>query len=587
MTATMKPFIITTLVSIILVTLTQITTAVRVPPFTFTNNPIDTRQSNYYDNNNNNNNDKDLYESTNKQPYAYCHASRFNQDPEHAYIKPADRPNAKLRLVHMFVRHGDRTATRLLVHDDATWDCHNLRELFHLSSETLNGDSLQNQVTFHNPARNNPFRANYWNGTCTLGQLTKRGSAQHVELGRAIRKVYKDDLNFLQLNGSSLHAKRGQEVFLRSTNIWRTKQSASSFVNGLYDTAVKPLFTSTVDQGQQKSRPESALRIHSLPVELETLGPNPWQCARLRWLLAQVHQSSQWKSYLADNADLKRRLDRILEIPEDNKEFSGTFDRYHDIFLARACHGKELPCRRESEDAGSFGRHHRGGKKECVTKEMVDRLEELGRREYEMQFSTSAQSEEIVQLSVGMVWKEVLDHYKQLIKLDNGHTTGSDDTEDSMYGSAAADGTKLFFYSAHDTTLAPIIGSLKPADKFIWPPYAANIVVELWSEESAQGKTDYFIRVFYNGKQFKSRVCDLEKGCSLDAFSEYLHRKVIPLADNMADNLGEVTMVHVAEEMAKQCSTINKVEIRGKYHMDALMDGYVGKWSGPPEKEWN
>ncbi len=60
------------------------------------------------------------------------------------------------------------------------------------------------------------------------------------------------------------------------------------------------------------------------------------------------------------------------------------------------------------------------------------------------------------------------------------------------------DSHKLHYYSAHDTTLNGILMSLDLIDEntHVWPPFAANITVELWKDES----NNYFIRFYYCGK---------------------------------------------------------------------------------------
>ena len=64
--------------------------------------------------------------------------------------------------------------------------------------------------------------------------------------------------------------------------------------------------------------------------------------------------------------------------------------------------------------------------------------------------------------------------------------------------SSNTEGHKLHYYSAHDTTLNGILMSLGLIDEktHVWPPFAADITVELWKEES----NHYFIRFYYCGK---------------------------------------------------------------------------------------
>ena len=57
---------------------------------------------------------------------------------------------------------------------------------------------------------------------------------------------------------------------------------------------------------------------------------------------------------------------------------------------------------------------------------------------------------------------------------------------------------KLFYYSAHDTTLNGILLALDLVDEdHSWPPFAAHLVFELWQNTE---NSDYSIKVFYCGK---------------------------------------------------------------------------------------
>ncbi|KAK0057128.1 lysophosphatidic acid phosphatase type 6 [Biomphalaria pfeifferi] len=58
---------------------------------------------------------------------------------------------------------------------------------------------------------------------------------------------------------------------------------------------------------------------------------------------------------------------------------------------------------------------------------------------------------------------------------------------------------KVFLYSGHDTTLAPMLVALGIWD-FRWPPFAANIIYELYKQSDT---SEYFVRVLYCGEPKK------------------------------------------------------------------------------------
>ena len=58
---------------------------------------------------------------------------------------------------------------------------------------------------------------------------------------------------------------------------------------------------------------------------------------------------------------------------------------------------------------------------------------------------------------------------------------------------------KLNLYSGHDTTLLPLLSALG-IDISNWPPYASNIIFELY-RKNVSGKSEYFVKVLYNGEE--------------------------------------------------------------------------------------
>ena len=57
----------------------------------------------------------------------------------------------------------------------------------------------------------------------------------------------------------------------------------------------------------------------------------------------------------------------------------------------------------------------------------------------------------------------------------------------------------FFLYSGHDTTVGPLLSGLEafPSD---WPPFAAHVQLELWSDPDSNQPLPFYIRGLYNGK---------------------------------------------------------------------------------------
>lgn len=58
---------------------------------------------------------------------------------------------------------------------------------------------------------------------------------------------------------------------------------------------------------------------------------------------------------------------------------------------------------------------------------------------------------------------------------------------------------KFRYYSVHDTTLNALLNAFEMIDEDSqqWPPFAADVIIELWKEES---QPEYFVKFFYCGK---------------------------------------------------------------------------------------
>lgn len=59
---------------------------------------------------------------------------------------------------------------------------------------------------------------------------------------------------------------------------------------------------------------------------------------------------------------------------------------------------------------------------------------------------------------------------------------------------------KVLYYSAHDTTINGILLGLDLIDdSHSWPPFAANIIIELWKDTESK-ESNHFVRFYYCGK---------------------------------------------------------------------------------------
>ncbi|KAF9111233.1 hypothetical protein BGX27_005209 [Mortierella sp. AM989] len=408
-----------------------------------------------------------------QEDYNYCQAQRPN---------PRTYPSPKVKgstLVNsqLFIRHGDRTPIAVLPLDlDMTWECANTSAYAFTGIGTdqeekapfEHANVVAHQVVTIPPT--SPFAATrMWKGSCIPGQLTPVGAMQHRKLGAALRQIYVDELKLLPATFDP------EVLHIRSTDLWRTRQSAENLMAGLYGV-----------QSHSLATPPPVLQIHTLPIEIDYLTMNTGACPRLPQLRLAVEKSSPiLKKLREDNVDFNNEL---VEILGEEKPWSG----YMDTILPRICHGMPLQCR-QGQGAGD---------KKCITPKTVERiLENVGIHSTEI-YRDGQGVFDVLQLGIGPLTKDI----KQNLL------------------NAKADGKiRLSFYSGHDTTISPLLGLFDSLDQR-WPPYASNMLIELWKSPSGE----HHVRVLYNGAilSTKSKWCDLE-WCPLDTFINHLDKFIV------------------------------------------------------------
>lgn len=253
------------------------------------------------------------------------------------------------------------------------------------------------------------YRKNILTGGTFPGQLTTVGMQQLYELGKRLRRKYIEETQFLSSTFSPA------EVYVRSTNIVRTIESAKCLVAGLF---------------QQKQK--ETVRILTTEAESEILYPNYHGCKLLKILGSQRWAES---ATLPDIAADLQSIQIALGIAAHQKI---DFILIRDDMVAREAHG--LPC-------------------PPVLDTWRNKVEQ---RAVDMMYYVFEPSKrENLKLCVGPLLHIFLSNI-----------------EEKLQDTSSEPNRKLFLYSAHDTTLIPCLMALGIFD-MRWPPYAADITLEL------------------------------------------------------------------------------------------------------------
>ncbi|KAI4896960.1 hypothetical protein NFI96_017926 [Prochilodus magdalenae] len=314
----------------------------------------------------------------------------------------------ELKLVQVLFRHGARTPLKSIPDVlEAQWVPDLLEVPDHTKINYVVTD-LQGGPRPPAPVEDS-YRARTLTGGTYPGQLTTLGMQQLYDLGMRLRKRYMQDVAFL--TPSFNH----KEVYIRSTNIVRTIDSAKCLVAGLF-------------QQQQTD----IVSILTEKAEREILYPNYYGCKLLK-----LRSGYRWaeSSTLPDIAEDLQSIQSALGIQSHHRV---DFILIRDDMVARETHGLPCPAVLDSWRA----------RVEQRAVDMMYHIYDPGNREN-------------LQLCVGPFLHILLNNM-----------------ETKIQASALDKDRKLFLYSVHDTTLMPCLMALGVFDKR-WPPYAADITLEL------------------------------------------------------------------------------------------------------------
>ncbi|KAJ2725505.1 hypothetical protein GGI07_001261 [Coemansia sp. Benny D115] len=385
-------------------------------------------------------------------------------------------PKATLEFVQLIVRHGDRTPVLVAPGQDVTWNCDGYTEntyLHAIGKDALSSSAMIKQ-NVEIPSWNGKygFSNKLWQGTCDVGQLTDRGKIQHENLGAQLRSIYVDKLNFLPywLNNTN-------NVYVRTTNFWRTKNSAESLLGGIWP--------------YRGITPEMAIPMFTYPTEIEDMDANTDACPKLDQLFVDIISDPNYQTFFQGQSALMSKLRGILNV--SGSAWTMVWDGFADTLFTRKCNNKGLPC----NASGS----------QCVTAADMDQVKRNANFDWAYKYRDHPLAATNTRLHIGSFLGTLRDQLKNVVAGKTGIT-------------------KLALYSAHDTTIGPILGSLKASNQnMLRPPYTSNLIIELWKNTDGSR----VVRVLFNGQvlqlQNGSKWCDMN-ACPLDTFNNYLENYI-------------------------------------------------------------
>jgi lysosomal acid phosphatase len=297
-----------------------------------------------------------------------------------------------------------------------------------------------------NPYPTDPYKdRKYW--PIGFGQLTDKGKERHYELGQWLRNRYSGFLNE-QYNTD--------EIYVRSTDVDRTLMSAESNLAGLYP---------PVNRHWNKALGWQPIPVHTVPQKDDGLLSSHADCPRFTQLQEDLENSEAFKKIYTENRGLfeyisKNAGQNITNVVELDYVYDTLFIEHNNNFT--------LP-------------------DWAQTVFFNPKFKELR----DFSFTIDTFTPELRRLKGGPFLKKVLGDCEQVIG-----------------GSLEPAGRKMFMYSAHDTTVAPILHSLDLFDPPIAPNYAATILFELIEREN-----QFYMKISYRNETTRPPYSLVVPGC--------------------------------------------------------------------------
>eukprot|EP00753_Platysulcus_tardus_P022652 PLAT9862.1.p1 GENE.PLAT9862.1~~PLAT9862.1.p1 ORF type:complete len:441 (-),score=97.17 PLAT9862.1:97-1395(-) len=273
-----------------------------------------------------------------------------------------------------------------------------------------------------------------------LSMLTQRGLDEAKLMGHMLRQLY------VERHGLLPEVLDGKLMSARSTNFERTRQTAAGILSGLY-----PAWART--------DASPVISISTVSPELEILYPNADR--NCKFLTAHIKAMTLEPLEGLDADKLEQDLLTAFRYSNDRVRWT----QAKSTLGCLAAHGYPLP----------------GGM-------TAERLADLSRYVSHRWHSWYAPPL-MARLSLGRVVGEVMN---------------------SMLATVSGeDAVRFQLMAGHDTTIIPLLTAFAVTDEDgkpyrSWPPYMANLIVELWEDESVPASptspSRFHVRLRYNGR---------------------------------------------------------------------------------------
>lgn len=372
-----------------------------------------------------------------------------------------------------------------------------------------------------------PFYSNILNGTCQVGQLLLQGYPQEYFNGDLLRQTYVHDIDtsdnatddptmienmclFHLLDGfDESNQKRPfhePNFYYRADDDQRTIMSGQILIQGLFGDTIKNHWAA--EEYDSGAHGDPVMLIHTADRSMDVLSPNADVCPKLLDLQQEAEQSDQYQAEFVESENAKT-LNRLIE-QELVSDPKSDFQRHaSDCLMTTMCTDRDLP-----DILNDYGHEEVNAKGKEYGGNLFERLYQFSTEPYMhvLRHNDAAYSK----LAMGPLWYDIISKMASVIPK-------SVIPSNIKARDIPNPGPKLNLFSAHDTTLLPILATLGPDvwDGKEWTPYASMIVVELHQIHNSTidhlgiFPNEVAFRIVFNGVVLTSKVEGCTEGLEL------------------------------------------------------------------------
>jgi len=357
------------------------------------------------------------------------------------------------------------------------------------------------------------------------GQLSKKGQLRHLQLGKFLRKNYGDFLAPFY---------NPEEIYIRSTDVDRTLMSAQSNLAGLFPPHLNETWSADIAGWQP-------LPVHTVPHKSDMLLVRGNNCPRYQNMQHDVWVKNPVPEVVTENTKYKDLWDTV-------RKGAGVTDTIENMWY--------IPDSIKIEYLNNLTLPA------WVTPSIFDHLmsfKDLG-------FQMMVYNRSMARLAGGNLLKKIQSNMKAKIEKESKR--------------------KMFMYSAHDDTVAPLLAALGVYNNLA-PPYASCVLVELWQDVS----NGYYVRVLYRNDTSivpKNPLLLTIPGCAENcSWSDFLKttKESIPVDYEAECRLPPGTLVHQKLHDSVGYGQDTKTDFVNQFEMNDDMPKPFSP-SGPTSQVW-